>query len=54
MAFSQLEGFSENGAEVLLYSGLNKMQQGDYSGAVGYLKISYLSKICLCQKHNGI
>jgi tetratricopeptide (TPR) repeat protein len=35
MSFNQLEGLSENGAEVLLYSGLNKMQQGDYSGAVG-------------------
>ena len=35
MAFEQLEGFGENHSEMLLYSGLNKMQQGNYPGAIG-------------------
>ena len=34
MAFEQLESLSENRSEILLYSGLNKMQQGNYTGAI--------------------
>lgn len=34
MAFEQLAGPSENRSEILLYSGLNKMQQGNYTGAI--------------------
>lgn len=35
MAFGQIENIKENQSEILLYSGLNKMQQGNYSGAIG-------------------
>ena len=35
MAFAQLKNVKDNRSEIQLYSGLNKMQQGDYSGAIG-------------------
>ncbi|MEI6141653.1 MAG: tetratricopeptide repeat protein [Mariniphaga sp.] len=34
IVFEQLAGSSENRSEILLYSGLNKMQQGNYNGAI--------------------
>jgi len=33
-AFGQIENIKENQSEILLYSGLSKMQQGNYSGAI--------------------